>query len=296
MRTLICLVGLVALAPATASADHSSCPSTDWGVSTLALEVEQAYIAGDLGDLLAALYEVQDAVDCLEEPVSRETAASVHRAVALAASWQEDWDLADRAWQAAIAAEPGWEPQGELAPPGGRLAASIERARSAPAPRPAMLRAPSSLALRLDGAPAWQRQEGLPVMLQLIDSDGRPVENHYLTPGATLPPTVHARSSADKSGSSERRASSPSRKTPILLTVGAGTLAGTALGLGVASGVVRSDWKAASERCEARPEGCFPGTDRMNDNQHLLARRLGIGAGAAAAGSVALGVGVALTW
>jgi len=296
MRPLIVLACLSALAPATAHADYSPCPSTDWGVSTLALEVEQAYIAAQGGELYDSLEGLRAAVSCLDEAITPETAAAVHRSFAFAAVWDQDESAATRALKAALIAEPGWEPQLELAPPGGDLFMTIEWVRAERDPTRTTLTAPPGLALRLDGAATWRRAERLPVVLQLIDGEGRPLRTAYVVPGAPLPAGVHAGPGGEERRAPSMRVSSPSRKTRVLLLSGAGVLAVGAVGLGVASADVRSDWQAAVDTCEARVEGCSPRATRYNELDDRLAKRLGLGAGIAAAGSAALGVGVVLTW
>jgi len=296
MRPLIVFACLSALAPATASADYSPCPSTDWGVSTLALEVEQAYIAAQGGELTDALEGLRAAVGCLDEAISPETAASVHRSFAFAAVWDQDEAAASRALKAALIAEPSWEPQLELAPPGGDLFMTIEGVRAERDPTRSTLTAPPGLALRLDGAPTWRRADRLPVVLQLIDGEGRPLRTAYVVPGAPLPAGVYAGPGDDERRATAMRVSSPSRKTRVLLLSGAGVLAVGAVGLGIASADVRSDQEAAVDICEARVEGCSPRATQYNEHDRRLAKRLGLGAGIAAAGSAALGLGVVLTW
>lgn len=296
MRAPLFLFSLAALVPTTATAAYSPCPSTDWGVSTLALEVEQAYIADNERDLVEALDEVHTAVRCLEESVTPETAAAVHRAWALAAFWELDEATASHAMQAALFAEPSWEPPAELAPPGGDLAMTIEWARVERPPTRTTLTAPAGLALRLDGTPSWRSWDGLPVVLQIIDGEGRPIQSEYLFPGTPLPEGVVAGPVEDGARAPRTRVATPSRGTRVVMLGGAGVLAASALGLGVGAARVRSDWKAAMEQCEVRIEGCSPATDRLNELDHRMAKRLAIGAGLAAAGSATLSVGVVLTW
>ena len=284
------------LTPATATAGYSPCPSTDWGVSTLALEVEQAYIARSERDLREALDEVSDAVRCLEESISPESAAAVHRAFALAAFWDLDEAAAASALQAALMAEPSWEPPVELAPPGRDLAMAIERARAERPPSRTNLTAPVGLALRLDGAPSWRRWSGLPVLVQIIDAEGHPIQSEYLGPDAPLPVGLDPAPGRDGSRAPTMRVSAPSRGARVLLVSGAGVLGAGAVGLGLSSASIRSDWAASVEQCDARIEGCSPATDRLNARDHRLATRLGIGAGVAAAGAAALGIGVVLRW
>jgi hypothetical protein len=298
----LALLSLATLAPRPATAGYDGCPSTDWTVSTLALEVEQAFIARRALDLRSAISELGGAVACLDEAISPETAAAVHRAYAMVALSQGDEAAATAALQAALTAEPTWEPTIELAPPASDLAMSIDWAQVGQRPTHTTLTTSSGLALRLDGAPSWRRPDQLPVVLQLIDREGRPILSDYLLPDAPLPDGVasaaggHAPRSPRPLEPSTPREPSDRRLLHVGLMGGAGALAATALGLGLASASERADWEANVERCEARVEGCSHHTEQANEDDALRAKRLGTGAAVTAAGGVALGVTLALTW
>lgn len=310
LRSPLSLLLLAAtLAPATASAGYDPCPSTDWAVSTLALEVEQAYIDQEALALRGALTDLREAVTCLQEGVSPATAAAVHRAMALVATAQGDEGTATAALQAALIAEPGWEPGPELAPPASDLSLTIDLARIERQPTRSTLTASRGLALRLDGAPSWRMADRLPVLMQLIDNEGHPVRSAYLLPGDPLPDGVQQSGGGDAQSARiprERPEPRPARTpaprgggsstTRVLLIGGTGALAATAVGLGVASANARADWQAAEERCAARVEGCSPYSERQIEDTQQQAKRLGRGAALAAAGSAALGVTLVLTW
>jgi hypothetical protein len=300
MRSPLVLALSSALFPATALAGYDPCPSTDWGVSTMALEAEQAYTAAEARDLHSAIDDLRAAVSCLDEAMTPETAAAVHRAHALVADWEGDVNEAYGAWRAALLAEPGWEPPLELAPPGGALAETIERARGEGEPSRSTLDVPRGMALRLDGEPSWRRARGLPVVLQLIDGEGRPVRTEYLPAGVMLPPGIHVDRRGDRRDPEPRgptmRVSNPSGPARAVLLGGAGALALGAVGLGVASARIGADTAETEAFCEARIEGCSPGTERQIADGQQLSKRLGIGAGAAAAAGVALGVTVVVAW
>jgi len=297
MRALPALAFVAALAPTTAFAGYDPCPSTDWGVSTIALEAEQAYLAGDTGDLLAARHDVRGGVECLDESITPETAAAVHRAFALAAFWDGDDAGAANAMQAALIAEPSWEPDPLLAPPGGDLDRLIRSARDEREPSRSTLTAPAGLALRLDGAPSWRKPDRLPVVLQLIDGQGQPMQTAYVPPGAPLPVGIFDGPVRDEpTKAPSMRVRSPSKGSRVLLVGGAGVLAAGAVGLGVSSAIIRADVAASEERCALRVEGCSPNTERWNEHDRMVAKRLGIGAGVAAAGALGLGVGVVVSW
>ncbi len=315
MRTLVfpSLLLLAAL-PTAAGAEYRPCPSTDWAVSILALEVEQAFVTREGLALRSAMTDLREAVTCLEESISPETAAAVHRAVALVASSQGDEAIASAAMQAALLADPGWEPGPELAPPASSLAMTIDWARVEQAPTRSTLTATRGLALRLDGSPSWRRADRLPVLLQLIDTRGGPVGNSYLLPGDPLPDGVSLASGADGGQGRAKRAPLLEREPEpravearlpreprtaggrVLLVGGAGALAAGAVGLGAASMSLRNDWQASAAQCEARSEGCSPVTVRAMDQTQRQADRTGLGAILAGAGAAALGLTVALAW
>ncbi len=301
MRPTRASIALAALIPTAAVAGYDPCPSTDWGVSTIALEAEQAFVAGEPLDLRSAVADVRTAVECLDEAISPETAAAVHRAHALDATWSGDERAAASAWRAAMLAEPSWEPPRELAPPGGALALEIEQARGEPDPSRAPLKTARGMALRLDGSPSWRRATSLPVVLQLIDAEGHPVRTAYLPPGAPLPAGILTDTGqepprAARPSAPTMRVSSRTGQARVVLIGGAGALAAGALGLGIGSAMLRSEVSASEEHCADRVEGCSPVTERAIAEDQRLARGLGIGAGVAAAGSLALGVGVVVAW
>lgn len=302
MKPTLALSTLLLTAPATAAAAYDHCPSTDWAVSTIALEVEQAYIARKALDLRSAMSDLTGAVGCLNHAISPETAAAVHRAAALVALSQNDDAGATAAMQAALMAEPGWVPSPELAPPASELAMTIEWAQVGQLPTYSTLSTSSGLGLRLDGVPSWRRPDQLPVVFQLIDREGHPIHSAYLRPGDPVPeavdPTTDGREAPPSSFSEPRHTRDRSTGGPLRVTLmgGTGALAATALGLGLASAQVKADWTESVDRCESRSEGCSPQTARLNEQDALRAKRLGLGAGVAAAGSVALGVGLIITW
>ncbi len=291
------MLAALSIAPtATADAEQTGCPSVSIAVEADAISAAQAFAAMDDAAFEAAHADLLRHIACLGEPITPAAAASAHRAVGLAAFMQQDDEAAILAFQAAQAADPEQVFDPQLAPPGGELAMTWERARAREALGYTLLVAQDGSSLWFDGALSARMPHGLPVVLQLLDPRERPTWSGYLGPGDPWPEAVER---APVSYSPPRERSTFQAlwsDSPVLPLASAGALAAGALAMGLKAGERRGAWRSAEAHCEERFGGCSAATDQAIEDARGRAMALGLAAGAAASGSLALGMVVVVRW
>lgn len=142
--------------------------------TALAAKVDDALLTwatmDEEGFAIAADAIAED-VACLDEPLSPEQAAAVHRVQGLRAFLDGNVDGASGAFQAAAIAEPGYRLSERLAPEGGKLWRLYQEAADKRPPLVYPMRVPSGFRSWVDGKVADRKAEELPAIVQVGDRD-----------------------------------------------------------------------------------------------------------------------------
>lgn len=194
MRALLALCLLPTLARA------ADCERATLGTDVLATldAAEAAYARVDVEAFEAAVVQARAEVSCLQEAVTPAVAAQLHRLEGLSAFVEDARDRAVTAFAAARSLEPDYSFPSTVVPPGNPV---IDQYLARPATSATeRLPPPADGKLRLDGRPGEDRPLELPVLLQVIDPEGRPGVTAYLWPGDALPYTPGRTGSPARTG------------------------------------------------------------------------------------------------
>jgi len=123
---------------------------------------------------------------CVDTALEPSDAARIHESFALGAFLEGDDARVQAGLRAALRADPGYQPDPELAPSGGVLDRIYNQARAMPAVATAPLPA-QARALRIDGSDTDARPVEGPLLVQYLGSDGAPVRSAMLHGRETLP-------------------------------------------------------------------------------------------------------------
>jgi hypothetical protein len=113
--------------------------------------------------------------------------AEFHRLVALRACYAGDRQAAELAFRASLALEPSYRLSTKVAPEGGALRASWDRARDASRSRSLALQPPAGARAWVDGRVGSSRPMDLPTLVQLGTPPDQVGWTGYLGPGGALP-------------------------------------------------------------------------------------------------------------
>ncbi len=148
---------------------------------------EATYGQLDVAGFRDAMDRARQILPCLEDELTRHTAAELHRFEGLLAFVDRDPEHSPTAFAAARAIEPHYRFPETLVPSGNPVLQDYE----AIDPRSAkveVLADPVGGRLVLDGRTANQRPTSLPTVFQLVQDDGRVTDTAYLWPGDPVPP------------------------------------------------------------------------------------------------------------
>lgn len=190
--TVTWIAGLALFLPTIALAD---CPSTlqtldeDVGVAMDAMSRRgpNGALMPDMAALGAAKASAAVHIDCLSEPLTPEAAAAWHRLGGMAAAQAGDSDAALLHFRAATAADKSFILPMTMAPRGSALRTLYTTALTKPPPQLGAVEVPDGHELVVDGVRSSERPVGLPVVLQLLDFNGRVVSTHIVEAGDELP-------------------------------------------------------------------------------------------------------------
>jgi hypothetical protein len=147
---------------------------------------EQAFAARSMESLLEARLSAEIALNCLGAPMTPQDAAAFHRLMALV-SFATNRDLSMLEFYAARRIEPGYNIPPEIAPPGHPLVRFYNEAASVDPGDLQVIHPPANTYVVVDGVRGAQRALGVPVILQLVGSDGVVKDTAYLLPNESLP-------------------------------------------------------------------------------------------------------------
>ncbi len=175
----------VLLAPAAAS---GACvrASSDAALAERLRAAEQAYVDLDPEGFARAIDEATLLLPCVADRVSTETAAQLHRMMALQAFARGDDAATEAALAAARALSPAYRFPDALLPPDHALRTAYEALDAAPGERwrPPQ---PTRGTLAFDGVGTPLRPLDRPTVAQWLDPDGRALETAWVAPAGPLP-------------------------------------------------------------------------------------------------------------
>ena len=168
---------------------HAACVHTAYlsEIEDLADKAEQEYPAMDAGSFVEVSGKLLQSVECLEEPMRPETAARVHRIVALRARVAEgNIDAARMAFAASRKLDDRYTfPKDMIGP---RDPENIDYTAIPTSMRVTEeVRRPIEGNIRFDGQPGRERPVNWPTIYQRFEAGGSLAESKYLWPGDKLP-------------------------------------------------------------------------------------------------------------
>ncbi len=175
---------ILALTIASAEACDEATSSSD--LSRQVEAAEQAYGDLDIDGFIAATDTLAAALPCLSEPVTRSTAANVHRVVGLRAFVDKDGENAKLAFAAGRAIQPDYRFPDTLIPPGNPILSDYEAIPLSIESRTTPPDLASEGAWRFDGQDGVERPTTWPTVAQALDARGAVKGSVYLWPGDTL--------------------------------------------------------------------------------------------------------------
>lgn len=294
------LIGLLLLIlPGAARAQGCPSPATDEQVAAQAEAAAEAFfVTADKAQFEAAVANMRAQLACLAEPISPETAASLHLAGALEALVEGRDRAIALSLHAARSTSPAFSLTEEQAPNGNPLRVALEDAEgmvlsdSTPVPRP------ECVSLHVDGhqSEGWISER--PAVVQLIAPDGEVLSSHYLEPGAVPPTTSYTCPQRRVGDAGEGPSSSTGRR--VLIGSGAALAAGSAGAFALLASRAKTEWSSTAALIEADdPSILDPSPEEVTRfSETLPARANGFSAAALGAGAVAVGLGATLvvTW
>jgi len=259
-------VALLLLLPGLA---HAACdaPSKNADLVEALDAAELAFGEFEVEDFKAAHALATSHLECLNEPISRTTAAEFHRVSGLSLFLDRNSPDAAKSFAAARAIEPDYSFPTDLIPPGNPMLetyTSVEPDSGATE----MLARPKTGSIKLDGSGSLNRRVSLPAIFQLFDGRGAVVKSTLLAPGDALPEYERAGSAAPE------KVGGGGAKVPLMIGAGASlAIAGGLYGSGMAT---RSGYQNATTVAEA-------------ESKRGLTNGLVIGAGVAGLAAVGMG-------
>lgn len=255
-------------------------PSTVIDVIEAAEVSADAYGNADLMGFIETTSRLEALLPCLQEPVPRNVAASVHRMMGIRAFVDKKKDRAEAAFGAARAIEPRYRFPETMVPPGHPMMSSygalaLESLTTVEVPTPA------GGYLHLDGRPTTDRPVEHATLVQRFEGDGSVGATAYLWPSDAM---IEYRPGEPVAPVGPVPAAPPALPTavrrgpnlPMLIGAGGSAVAATVLyGLGASS--------ASAFRDPAAP---------YEDGTRLRARTNTLAIASGGAGVVALGLGV----
>jgi hypothetical protein len=213
----------VTLSVEVARAADCAAPVTTIDLQRALEDAEAAYVALDDIALSVAGQTVQNGIPCLNEPMSRTLAASIHRFVGLQSFLDRELDDAALAYAAARSIEPAYVLPLTLVPEGHPLRdvyASVDLGRDARVSVPE-----AKGRLTFDGRESDERPSTWPTIVQVFDEQGRVLSTTYLLPDAPMPEYTPAegRLSPD---TFELKFQTPPNRTLLMSAGGAAVAAG----------------------------------------------------------------------
>jgi hypothetical protein len=203
----LALVGLWAIGPLGGAASAAcSAPASSESVASWLISAEAAYARLDVAGFHEGLDQAEALMRCLEEPMSKATAAHLHRLGGLRAFANRDVVQARASFAAAQALDPAYHFPESLFPPGHVVLVTWEEARALTTTYES-LPAPADGQIFLDGAPTLDRRKEAAVVLQVLNRSKEEAITSYIRPGELLPawtvaspPTVSQRSPSPARG------------------------------------------------------------------------------------------------
>jgi len=156
-------------------------------LSSLASEAMMAFATRDRDGFERAADRAAQALPCVSEVVLPPQAAEFHRLVGLRAWYAGDPQGAELAFRASLALEPSYGLSDKVAPVGGGLRMSWDRAREAPRGRRMLVDEPEGARSWVDGRVSSDRAQDLPSLVQLGAPPDHVGWTGYLGPGGKLP-------------------------------------------------------------------------------------------------------------
>ena len=177
---------LLALAASTSAQAECDQPISTADIQSILERAEQTYTALDVPAFQETTDELSTGLTCLQEPVPRYLAASVHRMMGLQAFIDRKPELSTRAFAAARSIEPAYTFPEAMVPAGNPMlstyaAIPIETGSHEELPTP-----PVGHYL-LDGRAGTQRPTAWPVIFQRVGDDGRVQHTAYVWNGEPVP-------------------------------------------------------------------------------------------------------------
>ncbi|MEZ4318396.1 MAG: hypothetical protein R3F61_12870 [Myxococcota bacterium] len=195
--------------------------------------------------------EAKRHLECLNEPISRTTAAEFHRVSGLALFLERNSPDAARSFAAARAIEPAYTFPTDLVPEGNPLLATYAEV-DPDAGTTELVPRPKVGSIKLDGSGSLNRKTALPAIFQLFDGRGAVIETTLLTPGAPLP-------EYEKAGNGgPAKAGGGGPNVPLL--VGAGACLAVAGGLYAGGAVTHGGWANSTSVAESRSKRSLTNT------------------------------------
>lgn len=162
-----------------------SAASTD--LSATVAEAEATIAQLDIVAFKAATDRIDALLPCLEDPVTRNVAASVHRFKGIRAFADRDLANAEVMFRAGRALEPGYVFPDDLIPPGNPIRTAYEEVAYGE-PRFETLPTPDAGGyIQLDGRTTNQRPLTWATLYQRFDGSGALADTEYLLPSAPVP-------------------------------------------------------------------------------------------------------------
>jgi hypothetical protein len=214
------IAGVVALGWAWSTPGFAACsaPTSPVDVQRAVRAAEDAFGALDAAAFRSASEAADQALVCLDAPLTPPDAAAVHRMHALVAFFAGDHSGAAVSFQAMLAVEPGWQPSAALAQVGTDVAAARALAPSPMVPVP-----DTDGYVQIDGLRAAEYPSGRPFVAQGFDDGGAVRGTAYVVAGAPFPAGLVPRSEPAPAAHGVRGAR-------IGLVAGGGALAAVSVG------------------------------------------------------------------
>ncbi|MEZ4316384.1 MAG: hypothetical protein R3F61_02720 [Myxococcota bacterium] len=264
------LAPLAAMAADPASSGACATPSQNTDVRSSIDAAASAFGDLDLATFQSTHAETRAKLACLNEPISRSTAAEFHRMEGLSLFMDRNKPEAVKSFAAARAIEPNYVFPSDLVPEGNPvIAAYTELDPDAGAKE--MLPRPKVGSVKVDGSGSLERNSTLPAIVQLFDGTGAVTQTVLLKAGEPVP-SYDVPDSAAPEKPPKAKGGGPN--VPLLIAGGASlAVAGGLYGGGA---VTRGAWKNATSVADA---------DRSRGTTNALVVASGV------AGAVGVGLG-----